>query len=295
MPGWGTTGDLLFVSAGGYHHHLSFNTWKSKDGDPQPDGVTGLHHVALRYSTRAHLADALRRLQTAEWPVRALVDHGTHEAIYLADPDGNDLELTWDRPPGSGRAPSAGRSRTATSTSTGCSPSPSSARPRAARPAAAGRSARAGRHRGGRHRGERLDEHDVACERECRRPARRRAPRARRAGRRSSAEVSRAEVARRRSRARARPRAGATRPSGSGRGRSLRRAGFSSSADDELGEAPADARRAGPRRGRPSPSATAGGSVITSRKSFSFEPKKCTTSAGSTPAAVAIARNVARS
>ena len=99
VPGWGTTGDLLFVSAGGYHHHLGFNTWKSKDGSPQPDGVTGLHHVALRYSTRAHLADALRRLQAVDWPVRALIDHGTHEAIYLADPDGNDLELTWDRPP----------------------------------------------------------------------------------------------------------------------------------------------------------------------------------------------------
>ena len=99
VPGWGTTGDILFVSAGGYHHHLGFNTWKSKDGDPQPDGVTGLHHVALRYSSRAHLADALRRLQSADWPIRTLIDHGTHEAIYLADPDGNDLELTWDRPP----------------------------------------------------------------------------------------------------------------------------------------------------------------------------------------------------
>src|SRR6185437_15105341 len=44
VPGWGTTGDVLFVSAGGYHHHLGFNTWKSKDGPPQPDGVAGLHH-----------------------------------------------------------------------------------------------------------------------------------------------------------------------------------------------------------------------------------------------------------
>jgi catechol 2,3-dioxygenase len=99
VPGWGTTGDMLFVSAGGYHHHLAFNTWKSKGGGPQPDGVTGLHHVALRYSTRAHLADALRRLRRADWPIRELVDHGTHEAIYLPDPDGNDLELYWDRPP----------------------------------------------------------------------------------------------------------------------------------------------------------------------------------------------------
>ena len=63
VPGWGTTGDILFVSAGGYHHHLGFNTWKSAGGGPQPDGVAGLHHVALNYPTRAGLADAVRRLQ----------------------------------------------------------------------------------------------------------------------------------------------------------------------------------------------------------------------------------------
>ena len=34
VPGWGTTGDILFLSAGGYHHHLGFNTWKSKGGPP---------------------------------------------------------------------------------------------------------------------------------------------------------------------------------------------------------------------------------------------------------------------
>lgn len=98
VPGWGTTGDLLFLSAGGYHHHLGFNTWKSAGGAPQPDGVTGLHHVALRYPTRAGLADALARLQAVEWPLRQIADHGTHEAIYISDPDGNDLELCWDRP-----------------------------------------------------------------------------------------------------------------------------------------------------------------------------------------------------
>ena len=98
VPGWGTTGDILFVSAGGYHHHLGFNTWKSAGGGPQPDGVAGLHHVALNYPTRAGLADAVRRLQEAGVPLRQLSDHGTHEAVYLSDPDGNDLELAWDRP-----------------------------------------------------------------------------------------------------------------------------------------------------------------------------------------------------
>lgn len=98
VPGWGTTGDILFVAVGGYHHHLGFNTWKSAGGAPQPDGVAGLHQVALRYPTRAALADALRRLQVANWPLRETIDHGTHEAIYIEDPDGNDLELCWDRP-----------------------------------------------------------------------------------------------------------------------------------------------------------------------------------------------------
>jgi catechol 2,3-dioxygenase len=99
VPGWGTTGDLLFVSAGGYHHHLGFNTWKSAGGGPQPDGVAGLHHVAIRYPSREALADALRRLRDVDWPIRQATDHGTHEAIYLSDPDGNDLELMRDREP----------------------------------------------------------------------------------------------------------------------------------------------------------------------------------------------------
>lgn len=90
--------NALFVSAGGYHHHLGFNTWESKGGNPPPPGTTGLYHVAIRYPTRAALADALRRLVAAEWPLDGTSDHGTHEALYLRDPDGNGLELYWDRP-----------------------------------------------------------------------------------------------------------------------------------------------------------------------------------------------------
>jgi catechol 2,3-dioxygenase len=86
------------VSAGGYHHQLGFNTWQSAGGGPQPDSVAGLHPVALNYPTRAGLADAVRRLQRAGVPLRQLSDHGTHEAVHLSDPDGNDLERAWDRP-----------------------------------------------------------------------------------------------------------------------------------------------------------------------------------------------------
>src|ERR1035437_3361790 len=58
--------DALFLSAGGYHHHLGFNTWESKGGSPPPPGTTGLYHVAIRYPTRAALGDAFRRLAAAD-------------------------------------------------------------------------------------------------------------------------------------------------------------------------------------------------------------------------------------
>jgi len=98
VPGWHTTGDMLFVSAGGYHHHLGFNTWLSRDGEPQEKGHTGLHHVALNFSSKDKLDEIVRRLVDADVPLRQLTDHGTHVAVYLSDPDGNDLELAWDRP-----------------------------------------------------------------------------------------------------------------------------------------------------------------------------------------------------
>jgi catechol 2,3-dioxygenase len=91
--------DAVFVSAGGYHHHIGLNTWESKGGSPPPSGTTGLYHVAILYPTRAALADALRRLKEAGIPLHGAVDHGVSEALYLNDPDGNGLELYWDRPP----------------------------------------------------------------------------------------------------------------------------------------------------------------------------------------------------
>ena len=88
----------LFLSSGGYHHHLAFNTWESEGGTPPPPGTTGLYHVAIRYPTRASLGDALMRLVNSKWPLEGVNDHGTHEALYLRDPDDNGLELYWDRP-----------------------------------------------------------------------------------------------------------------------------------------------------------------------------------------------------
>jgi len=87
-----------FVSAGGYHHHIGLNTWESRSGSPPPPGTTGLFHVAIRYPTRATLADALRRTTDAGIRLEGASDHGVSEALYLRDPDSNGVELYWDRP-----------------------------------------------------------------------------------------------------------------------------------------------------------------------------------------------------
>jgi catechol 2,3-dioxygenase len=90
--------DAAFVSAGGYHHHIGLNTWHSKGGSPPPAGSTGLFHVAIRYPDRRSLADALRRLSEAAVRLGGASDHGVSEALYVDDPDGNGIELYWDRP-----------------------------------------------------------------------------------------------------------------------------------------------------------------------------------------------------
>ncbi len=87
-----------FISAGGYHHHIGLNTWESAGGSPPPRGTTGLYHLAILYPTRALLADALRRVLQAGIELEGASDHGVSEAIYLRDPDGNGVELYWDRP-----------------------------------------------------------------------------------------------------------------------------------------------------------------------------------------------------
>jgi catechol 2,3-dioxygenase len=88
----------VFLSAGGYHHHIGLNTWESANGPPPPRGTTGLFHVAILYPSRAGLADALRRLIAANWPLHGASDHGVSHALYLEDADGNGVELYCDLP-----------------------------------------------------------------------------------------------------------------------------------------------------------------------------------------------------
>ena len=96
MQKYGT--QAAFVSAGGYHHHIGLNTWESQGGSPPPPGSTGLYHLAILYPTRADLGDALKRLIENGIQLDGASDHGVSEALYLRDPDGNGIELYWDRP-----------------------------------------------------------------------------------------------------------------------------------------------------------------------------------------------------
>lgn len=92
-------GSAAFLSAGGYHHHIGLNTWESKGGQPPAQGTTGLYHFAINYPERRDLAVALKRLLDHGWSIDGASDHGTHEAIYLHDPDFNGIELACDRDP----------------------------------------------------------------------------------------------------------------------------------------------------------------------------------------------------
>ena len=88
----------VFISAGGYHHHIGLNTWHSKNAGPAQVNGVGLYHTAIVYPTRKDLAVILKRLTDAKYPLTGAADHGVSEAIYLNDPDGNGVELYWDKP-----------------------------------------------------------------------------------------------------------------------------------------------------------------------------------------------------
>ena len=90
--------EAAFISAGGYHHHIGLNTWHSKGSGPAPVSYPGLYHTAILYPERKELAKILQRLIELHYPLTGMSDHGVSEAIYLDDPDGNGVELYWDKP-----------------------------------------------------------------------------------------------------------------------------------------------------------------------------------------------------
>jgi catechol 2,3-dioxygenase len=87
----------VFLSAGGYHHHIGLNTWNGTDAVPPPPGHTGLYHFAILYPSRLELAKIVKKLYEVNYPLEGASDHGVSESIYLKDPDGNGVELYTDR------------------------------------------------------------------------------------------------------------------------------------------------------------------------------------------------------
>ena len=89
--------DMVLLAAGDYHHHVGLNTSDSGGGAPPP-GHTGLYHVAFLYPDRRELGRAVRRLLDHGVPIDHGTDHGGTVSVYLDDPDGNGVELYYDRP-----------------------------------------------------------------------------------------------------------------------------------------------------------------------------------------------------
>ena len=90
--------EAVFLSAGGYHHHIGLNTWAGRGAPPPAPGTTGLYHFAILFPDRRALAAAVRRVIDHGVRLEGASDHGVSEAIYLRDPDGNGVELYRDRP-----------------------------------------------------------------------------------------------------------------------------------------------------------------------------------------------------
>src|SRR6266436_7925228 len=81
--------DAVFLSAGGYHHHIGLNTWAGRGAPRPPEGSTGLYHFAILFPDRAALAEGVRRVLAHGIKLEGASDHGVSEAIYLREPDGS--------------------------------------------------------------------------------------------------------------------------------------------------------------------------------------------------------------
>jgi catechol 2,3-dioxygenase len=90
---------IAFLADDAYHHSIAVNSMYSPGGSAPPDGHTGLHHVAFAYEDRDALVAAVRRVTEAGYPLDGAQDHGATVSVYLDDPDGNGVELYYDRPP----------------------------------------------------------------------------------------------------------------------------------------------------------------------------------------------------
>ena len=86
-----------FMAAGDYHHHIGLNTWESLGAGPVQKKAAGMYHVAFVYPDRTALGEVVRHVRAAGVDIYGAADHGVSEAVYFDDPDGNGIELYWDR------------------------------------------------------------------------------------------------------------------------------------------------------------------------------------------------------
>jgi len=77
----------LFISAGGYHHHIGLNTWHSKNAPPAPEGTAGLRSFVIALSNPDALNAVVARLDAAGVP------HTGTEDVVVADPWNNTIIL----------------------------------------------------------------------------------------------------------------------------------------------------------------------------------------------------------
>ena len=78
----------LFVSAGGYHHHLGLNTWAGEGAPPPPEGSRGLREFEILLPSGEALAAEEDRLREAGFePTR---EEGR---LRATDPSGNQVVL----------------------------------------------------------------------------------------------------------------------------------------------------------------------------------------------------------
>jgi catechol 2,3-dioxygenase len=88
----------IYLAFGDYHHHVALNWFYSDSTKSKPARHGGLNHFAIVYLGEVSLAKAVARLLQHGDLIDDARDHGGTVSVYLRDPDGNGIELYYDRP-----------------------------------------------------------------------------------------------------------------------------------------------------------------------------------------------------
>jgi catechol 2,3-dioxygenase len=88
---------LVFMSAGGYHHHIALNSTMSEGREPAPEDRPGLLHFAILFAEYHDFVSAVRRALDHGLVFHRASDYGYAVAVYTRDPDGIEVEMACDR------------------------------------------------------------------------------------------------------------------------------------------------------------------------------------------------------